>query len=334
MVVMEDKSVNDKYKKDNRMSIPEKDKYYTDILREYDTFTAQKNKRWDILKKLEKEDVSKGRKVGVIALVADESSMKASISHRDIPAIGSALSRIGEVDILRLILNSPGGDGVVAEKIVDMCRNYCKSLEIIIPNMAKSAATLMALSADKIVMGYCSEIGPIDAQVPIRIGGIPRYISAQSFINAKQKLHKEFDEAVKAKKDVRVALQQIASLNIPFIEQCEKYMGFSKDMVTKNLSNYMFKKYAEDKEKLKSKIAKVLEALLSTEKFMVHGRMINAYTAKNELDLNVVSLGKDSSYWKKIWEYYVRADIGLGGRRGEKRMAKMIEMKNELLLAG
>jgi hypothetical protein len=65
---------------------------------------------------------------------------------------------------------------------------------------------------------------------------------------------------------------------------------------------------------------------------MVHGRMINAQIAKGKLNLSVRSLGKDDKYWKTIWEYYVRADIGLGGR-GASRAAKMIETKNEILIA-
>jgi len=258
------------YKKiDNKPS--ERDKYYTDILQEYDTFASQKSKRISLLEEIGNCKTPKGKKIGVIAFIADESSIHSSISSRDLTAIGSALMSIGQVDILRFILNSPGGDGITAEKIVEMCRSYCKKFEVIIPNMAKSAATMIALGCDEIVMGYCSEIGPIDAQVPIIIDGIPRYISAQSFINAKKKLLNEFEEATKQGKDVRAILQQIATLNIPFIEQCEKYMQFGRDMVGKYLTKYMFKKFSKTKNILDPKIKKVLEDLSSTETFIVHG---------------------------------------------------------------
>jgi ClpP class serine protease len=53
--------------------------------------------------------------------------------------------------------------------MVDMCRTHLagtdQKLRVIVPNIAKSAATLFALGADEILMGYLSELGPIDPQV-------------------------------------------------------------------------------------------------------------------------------------------------------------------------
>lgn len=326
-------SSEEEYKKISEDSHFSKDKYYADILREYDIASSQREKRLDLLKEIEKTGSSATKRVGVISFIADETGLHSHISPRDIPAFGSALLCVGQVNTLRIILNSPGGDGNTAEKIVDMCRNYCKKMELIIPNMAKSAATIVALGSDEIIMGYCSEIGPIDAQVPIVIDGIPRFISAQSFINAKQSLIKEFEEASSQNKDTKAILQQIASLNIPFTEQCKKYMEFSRDIVKKFLEKYMFKKYKNNRSLLTQKIDEVLKHLSSTETFIVHGRMINGQMAKSKLGLNVKQLGKDDIYWKKIWEYYVRADIGLGGRMGVPRASKMIETKTETLLA-
>ena len=308
------------------------DKSYTDILREYNNYSTQKNVRINFLKEIEKLEVPAKKTVGVIAFICDESSIHSSMNSRDIPAIGSALMSIGQVDILRLVINSPGGDGTIAEKIIEMCKCYCKRFEVIIPNMAKSAATMIALGSDEIVMGYCSEIGPIDAQVPIIVGNVPRYISAQSFIDSRRKLIKEYEQAVKDKKDTKLILQQIATLDLPFIEECEKYMNFSKDMADKCLTKYMFKKYSRTKNSalLRSKIDKALKYLSSTEDLYVHGRMVNTHTAKTVLGLSIKSLGRDSIYWKKIWEYYVRANITLG----RIKSVKLIETKGETLHAG
>jgi ClpP class serine protease len=147
-------------------------------------------------------------RVGYIAFLCSE-SVGASIDSSDIPGIGDALLSVGEVDQLNLIINGPGGDGTVAEKIIELCRSHCSEFRVVVPNRAKSAAIIIALGADEIVMGYCSELGPIDAQVPIVVGGIPRYISAQSFIDSKASLQAEFHKAIKAKEDPRAVLQQI-----------------------------------------------------------------------------------------------------------------------------
>ena len=66
---------------------------------------------------------------------------------------------------LDLLLQSPGGDIDKAENIVYMCRNRFSSFRVIVPESAKSAATLIALAADSIIMGYTSELGPIDPQI-------------------------------------------------------------------------------------------------------------------------------------------------------------------------
>lgn len=169
------------------------------ILQEYDLFAAQRAKRIDLLKKMEGHS-DPARRVGYLAFLCCESA-GASLDSSDIPAIGDALLSIGEVDELNFIVNGPGGDGTVAEKIIELCRSHCQHFRVVVPNRAKSAATIIALGADEIVMGYCSELGPIDAQVPVVVGGVPHYISAQSFIDSKASLKQEFRRAIKAKED-------------------------------------------------------------------------------------------------------------------------------------
>jgi len=105
-------------------------------------------------------------------------------SPNDIPALVNMLLQIGDVDTLSVVLHSPGGDGTVVEKFVALCRVQCRRLRVIIPHQAKSAATLISLGADEIIMGPSSELGPIDAQVPVTSAGVRRWISAQSFIDA------------------------------------------------------------------------------------------------------------------------------------------------------
>lgn len=116
----------------------------------------------------------------LIVYIAKIGNQKSAINPDDIAPIGSMLASCGCVENLDLMIHSPGGSGVTAEKIVEMCRSYTKKeFRVIVPNMAKSSATIISLGADKIVMGYCSELGPIDAQKFINIGGITQQLSAQ-----------------------------------------------------------------------------------------------------------------------------------------------------------
>lgn len=54
---------------------------------------------------------------------------------------------------LHLLLNSPGGDGETAVRLVRSCQARCRELTVIVPDLAKSAGTLLAIGAHHIVMG-------------------------------------------------------------------------------------------------------------------------------------------------------------------------------------
>jgi ATP-dependent protease ClpP protease subunit len=296
------------------------------ILEEYDVVTRQREIRKAALEEMEKH--SEGKTSAFISFLSSE-TIGASIDSDDIPAFGDILMSVGEVDQLNLIINSPGGDGTVAEKIIELCRAYCKEFNVIVPNRAKSAATIIALGGDQIVMGYCSELGPIDAQVMIIVGGIPHYISAQSFLDARDVLEDRYRKAIKEKQDPKPVLQQIASLDAPFIDHCEKLMEFSREVARKYLAKYMFSAI-KPAAKQKQAIDKVLERLSSVNIFKVHGRMIDGNTAKTDLGLSVRLLGKDDAAWKALWHYYVRADVLLK----KHGVAKVIESKSNFLVKG
>lgn len=61
-----------------------------------------------------------------------------------------------------LFLHSQGGVVDVPWRMVTMLREYCQELNVLVPYKAHSAATLIVLGADEIVMGKKGELGPID----------------------------------------------------------------------------------------------------------------------------------------------------------------------------
>jgi hypothetical protein len=69
------------------------------------------------------------------------------------------------INILEILIHSPGGHAHQAYRLARYFRTHCKKLNAIIPTMGKSAATILCLNADEIFMGEFSELGPIDAQV-------------------------------------------------------------------------------------------------------------------------------------------------------------------------
>jgi hypothetical protein len=66
---------------------------------------------------------------------------------------------------LDLILESHGGSIDVASAIASLCRERFGHLRVIIPFMAKSAATLVVLAADERMLTCFTQLGPVDPQV-------------------------------------------------------------------------------------------------------------------------------------------------------------------------
>ncbi|EQD49447.1 protein containing DUF114, partial [mine drainage metagenome] len=69
------------------------------------------------------------------------------------------------VEKLDIFLCSNGGAGTVPWRLVSLFREFAKSLSVLLPYRAYSAATLLALGADEIVMHPFAEMGPIDPTV-------------------------------------------------------------------------------------------------------------------------------------------------------------------------
>jgi hypothetical protein len=82
-----------------------------------------------------------------------------------------------EVDLL---IVSNGGDPISAARIVSLLRERFGKVSVLLPYVAYSAATLVALGADEIVMHPFSNLGPVDPQLIISRpgqGGIPERIA-------------------------------------------------------------------------------------------------------------------------------------------------------------
>lgn len=296
---------------------------YSQILEEHDVDKQQRDARKKILIDLESSKLNpKAKRVAVIGHISHD-----QLEAADIPILGNVLRKIGDVDLLTLILHSPGGDGTVVEKFVGLCRTQCKRFNVAIPTEAKSAGTLIALGADQIIMGPPSEIGPIDAQILITVSGVRKYVSAQSFIDARDNLLKKHAEAVQGpvKQDTSAILAMLSSLDLPFIVECERQMEFGRDVGKKLLANHMLRNLRKDAP---AKAEGIAAQLSSVELHKVHGRTIDGAAAKR-LGLTVRLCRTNDPYWCKIWEWYTRAEIMM--RR--TRAFKLFETTEEQLMA-
>ncbi len=66
---------------------------------------------------------------------------------------------------IALLLDSPGGSAKCAYQIARYIRNNCGRFTAVVAEYAKSAATLLALGADRIILANNAELGPLDVQL-------------------------------------------------------------------------------------------------------------------------------------------------------------------------
>jgi hypothetical protein len=86
----------------------------------------------------------------------------ARIATDVIPLISKQLQAIKKTQNIDLFLYSAGGDTMVPWRLVSMIREHCDTFSVLVPYKAHSAATMIALGADEIVMSDLSELSPID----------------------------------------------------------------------------------------------------------------------------------------------------------------------------
>jgi len=181
---------------------------------------------------------------------------------------------------LDLILHTPGGDVAATESIIDYLRSlYEGNIRAIIPQLAMSGGTLIALSCREIVMGKHSSLGPIDPQ----IGGMP----AQGILE-------EFEQAGKEVKadPARIGIWQpiIAKYWPTLITSSRHAIDWSDQLLRSYLTDGMLK---DDKPNIRSKkIKKIADHLGKQAKSKSHNRHINPDVAES-LGLNITPMESD-----------------------------------------
>ena len=116
------------------------------------------------------------------------------IGLQDIQGFMEAVSNVDEKQ-LDLIIHSPGGSAEAAESIVTYLRKRFDHIRIFVPIAAMSAATMVALSADEIVMGQHSQLGPIDPQFIIQTPEGTRSAPSKAILNQFELAKKECKDA-------------------------------------------------------------------------------------------------------------------------------------------
>lgn len=208
-----------------------------------------------------------------------------SITDEDIQGFIEVTSNL-EGNKLDLIVHNPGGSAEATEALVTFLRSKFDFIRVIIPYAAMSAATMLACSANEIIMGNHSFIGPIDPQMilPSRHGlqAIPAYSIIKQFQQAKK-------ECKQNPRNLSVWLPIIEQYGPALLVQCEHAIDLSKSLVTTWLKDYMFKG-EKDAVGKSNRIAKILS---HHAHFKSHSRHISREDAKG-FGLKIIDLETDA----------------------------------------
>jgi len=302
-----------------------------DVLEELGKATVGEEKRQQLIRSIQELDNNK-RKLLVYA--ANVGAPGSSVNYLDTLPLVDALHKLGHIDNLDLMLQTAGGSGDAAEKIVETCRHHCSTngeFRVIVPNMAKSAGTLIAIGADRIVMGHCSELGPIDPQITLTVSGVTQQVSAYSFIDARDRLEKKIDKAIAAGQPYVHFLTELGSLDQVFVNHCQHLSDFAQELGKKWIRKRLERRYP-DREARKM-ASETITMLSRVKRHVSHGRFLPARELKEDpkIHLEIDELRRDDEAWRLIWELYIRCEVYLSM---EQNRAKLFETENTSMTLG
>jgi len=220
------------------------------------------------------------------------------LDDSDANMLESVLQEIDLASGLCLVMSSPGGSGVAAERIINMCRAYSGTGEYwaFVPSKAKSAATMLCMGASKITMGPSSELGPIDPQWGPTDNNI--WLSLANVVSTYDQL---FERAVRTDGNIEPYLQQLANYDEREIAEFRAAVLLADDIAARALSTGMMK--GTDVGEIRKKI----DVFCSPDRTMSHGRPIYEAEAAR-CGLNIERADVASAVWKTAYELQIRLD--------------------------
>lgn len=204
-------------------------------------------------------------------LVVYFSQLNQQIDHTDPDDLAEIISAVSDKEV-DLFIQTPGGLVDATEKIVSVLQKKFSGYRVIVPSWAKSAGTVIALSASQIVFGINSELGPIDPHWNVSGMLVPCELIAKD---------PKFDQHV----------QQLAQMS------ADRMAQMATDILARGMMN----------GKDPTDISNVISKLSASTGYMSHGAVIDFGEAQ-ALGLSVEFLEPDDELWKRIWLLYCMYD--------------------------
>lgn len=239
---------------------------------------------------------------------------QASIAMDALGLFHRHLEAIGKVPKIALFLYAIGGDTMVPWPLVNLIREYCDEFIVLVPYKAHSAATLVCLGADEIVMTKMAQLSPVDPSVsnafnpevpgkepteriPISVEDVAAY-----FRLAAQRAGIDTAEARLG------ALQQLTNVVHPLaLGNVERSHSQIRELSRKLLGLHMTSGTEDEREGINA----IVDVL--TEKLYSHQHLIPRREAKNIIGLKVrYATDEEEAKMMRLYGAYAK-ELGIGG---------------------
>jgi hypothetical protein len=107
-------------------------------------------------------------------LITYWNSPSGAICSNDVIGLYGILRSMGKVERLSVFIKSDGGYGQASLRMVNLLRQFAGQLTAIAPLECSSAATMLALGADKILMGPLAHLSAVDTSLTHDLSPIDR----------------------------------------------------------------------------------------------------------------------------------------------------------------
>jgi ATP-dependent protease ClpP protease subunit len=223
---------------------------------------------------------------------------RAEIDRNDTAGFVDLLHNVHADDHVDLMLHSVGGDVDAAEKLIRLVRSKVGekgSIRVIVPEYAKSAATLMALGADSLLMSDSSELGAIDPQFDLHDGhGNEICHSVLVYLEA----YEQHAKALRDDPQDPVAQLMFDKFDPTLVKKFEVIKGR-----TRTLAENLLKRRGKN-------FSAITGTLMDINRWQSHNQMISAQDAV-DIGLDVEILSADDPLWQKYWQLYCHLRLAI-----------------------
>lgn len=226
-------------------------------------------------------------------------------------------------DNVDVLLVTNGGSGQQVAKFVTKLRSRFSNVAFIIPSIAMSAGTIFIMSGDEIIMGPDSVFGPIDPQIPSKLG---LYVPAQSILTLIKTIQARGQKKLKqGQSPLWTDLEILRNIDPKEIGNAYNASGYSINLVRDYLYKYKFKtwtvhestnKQVTDQDR-KDRAEEVAKILCNHELWKSHSNGINREVANTLCKLKITHTetipGMDKAL-RRFWafSYWVFENTKIG----------------------